>query len=331
MSFFVVLVGDYELKIVTYQTGYDLFPGLILDEDRILCASLAIQAGQASGLVDAGLAVPSSVLEIISGGDAMRFACDSVLSAVQSGKMPFVGVRVTDVTVVAPIPRPLKNVFCVGSNYRAHVSEANRAQAKEDKTPKLPVFFTKPPTAVVGPESDVRLDPNVSDKMDYEVELAVIFGTRGRNISEAEAVDHIYGFSIANDVTARDLQRAHGGQYLKGKGLDTTCPLGPQIVTIDELPNFRNLKISLSVNGELRQNANTKDMIFSIPRLIESLSEGLTLEPGDVLITGTPSGVGYAMEPPKYLKDGDVITCEIEGIGRLTNTIRNSESTIAAE
>ena len=314
------------MRIVTYKSGNDLRAGLIVDENRILDVSAAILEGRKTGLVAPDVAAPSDVLDIISGGAAMTAACDAVLAATISGALPFRGVYTSDVTIMAPIPKPAKNVFCVGSNYRAHVTEASRAQAKEDKTPKLPVFFTKPPTAVVGPDAPVRLDPGVSVKMDYEVELAVIFGTAGRNIRAADAVNHIFGFSIANDVTARDLQRAHGGQFLKGKGLDTTCPLGPHIVTLDELPNYENLRISLSVNGELRQDGNTRDMIFSIPRLIESLSEGLTLEPGDILATGTPSGVGYAMEPPRWLGDGDTVTCEIEGIGRLTNTIRNTES-----
>lgn len=297
--------------------------GLRCDGDRILDAFNAIEQAQKTGAVDANLTPPSSVLDIISGGDPMSRACKAVLAAVAAGELPFVGVNASDVTLAAPIPRPLKNVFCVGSNYRAHVTEASRAQEKQDKVPKLPVFFTKPPTAVVGPDEPVLLDPAVSEKIDYEVELAVIFGMAGRNIPPAKAIDHIFGFSIANDVTARDLQRAHGGQFLKGKGLDTTCPLGPEIVTIDELPNFENLRICLSVNGDLRQDGNTRDMIFDIPRLIESLSEGLTLEPGDILATGTPSGVGYAMDPPHWLKDGDIVTCEIEGIGTLTNTIKN--------
>lgn len=317
--------GEKNLRIVTYQSGNDLHPGIAVDADRILDASRAILDGQSAGLVDMQLSPPSSVLDIILGSDSMWNACGDVLSAVKSGSLPFTGVKRAEAKIVAPIPRPLKNVFCVGSNYRAHVSEASRAQAKEDKTPKLPVFFTKPPTAVVGPDANVRLDPAVSEKMDYEVELAVIFGKAGRNIPAVEAIDHIFGFSIANDISARDLQRAHGGQFLKGKGLDTSCPLGPQIVTIDELSNFNNLRIKTEVNGEVRQDGNTNNMIFDIPRLIESLSEGLTLEPGDILITGTPSGVGYAMDPPNYLKDGDVVTCEIESIGRLSNTIRNTE------
>jgi 2-keto-4-pentenoate hydratase/2-oxohepta-3-ene-1,7-dioic acid hydratase in catechol pathway len=159
--------------------------------------------------------------------------------------------------------------------------------------------------------------------MDYEVELGVVIGRAGRNISASSALDHIFGFTIINDVTARDLQRRHGGQFLKGKGLDGSCPMGPQIVTIDELEDFDQLAIGLTVNGETRQDGNTGSMIFSIPRLLESLSEGLTLEPGDLLATGTPSGVGYAMDPPAFLKDGDVVTCTIERIGRLTNTVRD--------
>ena len=323
--------GEGNMRIVTYRTEGGLRAGILVDTERILDAAQAIEKGQSSGLVPADITPPSSVLDIIKGGAPMLRACTDVLSAVRSGVMHFTGVQKDDVEIAAPIPKPLKNVFCVGSNYRAHVTEANRAQKKEDKTPKLPVFFTKPPTSVVGPDEDVLLDPAVSEKMDYEVELAVIFGTAGRNIPADKAFDHIFGFSIGNDVTARDLQRAHGGQFLKGKGLDTTCPLGPEIVTIDELPNFEKLRISLRVNGELRQDGNTKDMIFNISRLIESLSQGLTLEPGDILLSGTPSGVGYAMEPPQWLGDGDVVTCEIEGIGMLSNTIRRTASSVAAE
>lgn len=319
------------MRIVTYRDDGAMRAGIVVVGNRILDVARAVRSARESGLVRPDVSVPESVLDIIRGGEAAMRVCKDAVAAVEAGGLPFCGVAMADAEIVAPIPKPAKNVFCVGSNYRAHVSEASRAQAKEDKTPKLPVFFTKPPTAVVGPDADVRLDPAVSDKMDYEVELAVIFGRAGRNIPADRAIDHIFGFTVANDVTARDLQRAHGGQFLKGKGLDTTCPLGPEIITIDELPNFDNLRISLSVNGELRQDGNTGEMIFNIPRLIESLSEGLTLEPGDILITGTPSGVGYAMDPPNYLKHGDVVTCEIEGIGQLRNTIKNAGSSIAAE
>jgi 2-keto-4-pentenoate hydratase/2-oxohepta-3-ene-1,7-dioic acid hydratase in catechol pathway len=248
------------------------------------------------------------------------------VKAAGAGSLASACLPLSKVTLQAPIPRPAKNIFCVGSNYRAHVSESSRAQQKADKVPDYPVFFTKPPTAVVGPDAFVRLDPHVSTKMDYEVELGVVIGTAGRNIAAERAVEHIFGFTIINDVTARDLQRRHGGQFLKGKGLDTSCPMGPHIVTIDELPGFDALRLRLTVNGEVRQDGNTRDMMFSIPHLLASLSEGMTLEPGDILATGTPAGVGYAMDPPRFLEDGDRITCEIEGIGILTNTMRDVSS-----
>jgi len=319
------------MRFVTYRDKGDLHAGIIVDNQRILDISQAVKDGQAAGRISTEFSPPRSVLDIIMGGEQVLKICKDLVTGVRTGDMPFTGVQRASVKIAAPIPKPLKNVFCVGSNYRAHVSEASRAQKKEDKTPKLPVFFTKPPTSVVGHDDDVLLDPTVSEKIDYEVELAVIFGSKGRNIPAESALDYVFGFSIGNDVTARDLQRAHGGQFLKGKGLDTTCPLGPEIVTIDELPEFDNLSIRLKVNDEIRQDGNTKDMIFSVPRLIESLSKGLTLEPGDILLSGTPSGVGYAMEPPRWLSHGDVVTCEIEGIGSLSNTIRNTESSVAAE
>ncbi len=310
------------MKFVSFVSGEDAHPGIVLGGDVILDITKAFPIAQSSGDVEATLSAPSSMLDIINGQKPMRAACDALHKVANQGGLTEALVKVSDATLVAPIPRPSKNVFCVGSNYRAHVTEASRAQKKEDKTPKLPVFFTKPPTAVVGPEGTVLLDPAVSSKIDYEVELGVVIGKAGRNISQADAVDYIFGFTIINDITARDLQRAHGGQFLKGKGLDSSCPMGPLIVTIDELPNFDNLRIALTVNGETRQDGNTGNMIFPIPRLIESLSQGLTLEPGDVLATGTPSGVGYAMDPPCYLKDGDTVECEISEIGTLKNTVR---------
>jgi 2-keto-4-pentenoate hydratase/2-oxohepta-3-ene-1,7-dioic acid hydratase in catechol pathway len=311
------------MRFVTFLTGNGPCPGIIVDDGTVLDVTNAFQLARKGGSLDDRLDTPKSIIEVIAGGPALAEACKNILNQARTGALSAACVPVDRVRFIAPIPRPAKNVFCVGSNYRAHVTEANRAQQKEDKVPKRPVFFTKPPTAVIGPDDAIRLDPAVSEKMDYEVELGVVIGKAGRNIAAADALDHIFGFTIINDVTARDLQRAHGGQYLKGKGLDTSCPMGPQIVTIDELRNFENLRISLTVNDELRQDSNTGDLIFPIPHLLEQLSEGLTLEPGDLLATGTPSGVGYAMDPPHYLKNGDKITCDIEGIGQLTNTVRD--------
>lgn len=231
--------------------------------------------------------------------------------------------------LAAPLPQPRKNVFCVGRNYSEHIAEGARAQKIDIAATEVPVFFTKPPTAICGPGDEVPIFPHVSTKVDYEVELAVVMGKAGRDIPADRAMSHILGYMILNDVTARDVQRRHGNQWFKGKGLDGSAPTGPWIVTADEIVDPMALGIRLSVNGELRQDGNTRDMIFDIPTLIASLSQGLTLEPGDIIATGTPSGVGYAMEPPRFLAHGDRVVCEIDGIGRLENTMR--DMSIAAQ
>jgi 2-keto-4-pentenoate hydratase/2-oxohepta-3-ene-1,7-dioic acid hydratase in catechol pathway len=211
-------------------------------------------------------------------------------------------------------------VFCVGRNYVDHVAEGYRARGAETKLPEAPQFFTKPPTAVIGPDEPFALDETVSRKMDYEVELALIIGTAGRDIPADRAWDHVFGFTILNDITARDLQRRHE-QWFKGKGLDRSCPMGPFVVTRDEIADPTQFELSLSVNGEPRQRAKVAQMIFPIPDIIASLSAGLTLEPGDIIATGTPSGVGYAMDPPHYLTPGDEVICEISELGRLVTPI----------
>jgi 2-keto-4-pentenoate hydratase/2-oxohepta-3-ene-1,7-dioic acid hydratase in catechol pathway len=260
----------------------------------------------------------ASVQAIIEGGeDTLASAKRLVASA---GSMAAAVVAAKAVILAAPLPRPTKNVFCVGRNYAEHIAEGERAQNIKVGITEHPVFFTKPSTSVVGPGSVVPLFTHVSTQIDYEVELAVIVGKPGRDIPREKAFEHVYGYSIINDVTARDVQRRHGGQYFKGKGLDGSCPMGPWIVTADAMPVPTKLAIRLKVNGNLRQDGNTAAMIFDIPTLIASLSEGLTLEPGDVIATGTPSGVGYAMVPPQFLKHGDVVECEVEGIGTLANS-----------
>ena len=243
-------------------------------------------------------------------------------AALADGRLVRDAERASAFSLLAPLLRPRKNVFCVGRNYREHIAEGERAQNKTIGVTDHPVFFTKPPTAIVGPNAVVPIFPHVSENIDYEVELAVVIGKAGRDIAPSKAMDHVFGYTILNDITARDVQRRHGGQYFKGKGLDGSCPLGPVIVTADEFPDPASLGIRLSVNGEMRQNGNTADMIFDIPTQITSLSEGLTLEPGDILATGTPSGVGYAMDPPVFLKNGDIVVCEIDGIGRLENHVQ---------
>jgi 2-keto-4-pentenoate hydratase/2-oxohepta-3-ene-1,7-dioic acid hydratase in catechol pathway len=260
----------------------------------------------------------ASVQAIVEGGADTLASVRKLVAA--AGRTPAAVVSGKAVKLAAPLPRPAKNVFCVGRNYAEHIAEGERAQNIKVGITEHPVFFTKPATAVVGPGDVVPLFAHVSMQIDYEVELAVIIGKPGRDIPRDKAFEHVYGYSIVNDVTARDVQRRHGGQYFKGKGLDGSCPMGPWIVTADEVADPAKLAIRLKVNGALRQDGNTAAMIFDIPTLIASLSEGLTLEPGDVIATGTPSGVGYAMVPPQFLKHGDVVECEVEGIGTLTNS-----------
>lgn len=259
--------------------------------------------------------------ELIAGGDGALEALRELVCTAEAGTHSDALVA-AETPLLAPIPRPRKNVFCVGRNYAEHIAEGARAQKTRIDVTEYPVFFTKPPTAIVAPGGDILLFPEVSEAIDYEVELAVVIGRPGRNISRADAMDHVFGYTILNDITARDIQRRHGGQYFKGKGLDGSCPVGPWIVTADAVSDPHALSISTKVNGELRQNGNTADMIFDIPTLISSVSEGLTLEPGDMIATGTPSGVGYAMDPPCFLKDGDRVVCDISEIGTLENTVR---------
>lgn len=257
---------------------------------------------------------------IIETGAPALSALRALVAQAESGQHADAVVANPD--LLAPIGQPRKNVLCVGRNYAEHIAEGDRAQKQNVGVTQHPVFFTKPPTSIVAPDGDILLFPEVSTSIDYEVELAVIIGKTGRNITKEAALDHIFGYTILNDVTARDVQRRHGGQYFKGKGFDGSCPLGPWIVTADAISDPHNLSISLTVNGEQRQDGTTADMIFDIPTLISSLSEGMTLEPGDIIATGTPSGVGYAMEPPRFLAAGDTVVCTISEIGELTNSVR---------
>lgn len=212
---------------------------------------------------------------------------------------------------LAPIPRPRKNVFCMGRNYAEHAKE------RQADVPTTPVFFTKPPTSVIGHEAPVH---RVTAELDYEIELAVVIGRRGVNIPREKAYSYVFGYTILNDITARDLQKRHM-QWFKGKSLDGFCPMGPWIVHASAVSDPHRLRISLRVNGEIRQAANTADMVFTIPELIEVLSAGMTLEPGDIIATGTPAGVAAASDPPRWLQVGDVVEAEIEGIGLLRNRI----------
>jgi 2,4-didehydro-3-deoxy-L-rhamnonate hydrolase len=229
---------------------------------------------------------------------------------------------IAEVELLAPIPHPRRNVFCMGWNYLTHFEEGlGKRGDRQEELPEYPTFFDKPTTAVIGPHDDIPFDPDFSVKMDYEAELAVVIGRAGRSIPAAQATGHSFGYTLANDVTARDVQRRHGGQWLKGKGMDGSCPLGPWILTSDEIPDPQNLPLLCHVNGVQKQNSNTRYMVFPIARLIEELSLAMTLLPGDILLTGTPEGVGYARNPPEYLSPGDEITVTIPAIGSISNRV----------
>ena len=224
-------------------------------------------------------------------------------------------LKPNQVKILAPIPSPKKNVVMLGINYREHVDEGARAREIEIKYPDWPVFFTKPATSVIGQLGKV-VNHKVTSKLDWEVELAVVIGKKGRDIPKEKAYDYVFGYTVCLDMTARELQRQHG-QWFKGKSLDTFCPMGPWIVHKSVLPDPQQVRLICRVNGEVMQDGNTRDMIFDIPTIIESLSAGITLEPGDMISTGTPSGVGFARVPPVFLKPGDKVEGEVEGIGIL--------------
>jgi 2-keto-4-pentenoate hydratase/2-oxohepta-3-ene-1,7-dioic acid hydratase in catechol pathway len=281
------------MRLLTYRDGKSARAGVLVDADHFVPFAASVD-----------------MLSLIEAGRAKI--------KVPRGKP----IRLSKVKLLAPIPRPRKNVFCVGWNYVEHFEEGAKMRVTPvTELPAHPTFFTKAPTAVNGPYGRIPLHPETTQKVDWEVELGVIIGKGGRNITEANAMKHIFGYTVINDVSAREIQRQHGQQWFKGKSLDGHCPMGPWIVTADEVKDPFNLDVMTRVNGVVKQNSNTKHMYFKIPRIIASLSAGLTLEPGDVISTGTPAGVGHARTPPEFLQKGDVLETEIRGIGLLKNPV----------
>ena len=257
---------------------------------------------------------PSTIIEGISlGFDFVEQARKLVEAARQSDNVESFKQSFTEIEWLAPIPRTPKNILCVGKNYNEHAIEMG-----EEKAPENILVFTKAPTAIAADEATLPVHAGITDSLDYEGELAIVIGKRGQNIPKALAFDYIFGYTIGNDLSARDVQYRHG-QYFLGKSLDGTCPLGPYLVSKDEIPDPQNLSIVTKVNGEIRQNSSTKHMMFPVADIISIVSQYVTLEPGDIILTGTPEGVGKGMNPPKYLKAGDEVKVSIEGIGTLAN------------
>ena len=287
------------MRIATFQLNGQRQVGVVAEDGQTV-TPLKLEPGQARTGVQA-------VIEL--GGDLGQLAG-------RYGKP----VPRRDVKLEAPLPLPRRNIFCVGRNYHAHAKELSASVFKDNTAnpESWPIVFTKVPECVVGPTDDVLLPPaEISEQIDYESELAIVIGTGGRNIARADAMQHVFGYTIINDVTARDVQMRHQ-QWDLGKSFDTFCPMGPWIVTADALDGSAT-RVRGWVNGELRQDAQTTDLIFDIPTLIETCSRGITLYPGDVIATGTPAGVGMGMKPPCYLKSGDVVRIEIDGLGVIEN------------
>jgi 2-keto-4-pentenoate hydratase/2-oxohepta-3-ene-1,7-dioic acid hydratase in catechol pathway len=260
--------------------------------------------------------VPVTLLDLVLlGRDAWQRIGELTAESGDSDGHPFADIRWH-----APIPRPRKNVFCLGLNYVAHAQESARARGREVKVPTVPVIFTKAPTTVNGPFDDIPVDRSVTQQVDWEVELGVIVGIPGRNIRRVDAAGHVFGFTVVNDVSARDLQAQHV-QWFKGKSLDGFCPMGPVVVTPDEFGDPQDKRLTLRVNGTTKQSATTASMIFPVDVIIEWISKGLMLEPGDVIATGTPEGVGIGRTPQEFLQHGDVVETEIEGIGTMRNRV----------
>jgi len=287
------------MKFVTFLREGASEPGVLIDTDVV-------------SLKGAGFA---TLVDAIAGGPAARARIGTwVLKPAASAVAPLASVR-----LLAPIPRPPK-IICVGLNYRDHAIESNM------EIPKVPTIFSKYATSVIGPGEKIRL-PRVSTKPDYEAEFAVIIGKGGRHIPAGAWKEHVFGYTVGNDVSVRDVQRRHGGQWFKGKGwmigktFDTFAPMGPAIVSADEIADPHDLDISLTINGETLQHSNTKNLIFRIPDLIEYLSAVFTLESGDVISTGTPAGVGFARKPPRFLQPGDDVKVRVEGLGELWNPV----------
>ena len=299
------------MRLVTFQpVGTSEFKtGVLIGKDQVIDIVADADARSATQKV-------ATMLDIIAGGDATMALLREIESAPKTTP-----TMLNKALLKAPIPRTTKNIFCVGWNYLEHFAEGGEKMQDNRELPKWPVFFSKAPTAINGPYDAIPYDANVSTQLDWEVELGVIIGKGGKNISEADAMSHIFGYTVINDVTWRDIQRRHGGQWDKGKSLDGTCPMGPCIVTADSGIDPNNLNVECRVSSVVKQKSNTRHLYFKIPRLIHDLSLGQTLEPGDVISTGTPEGVGFARTPPEFMKEGDLLETEIEGIGVMRNPI----------
>lgn len=308
------------MKLVSYSIAGATRIGSVHDEKIVDLHDAYVAQLEAEGAIRAKQIaeafVPANMVEFLQGGkqsmDIAKKAVDYALRHADSIAYKVIH-HISDVKLEAPVLNPSK-IICVGHNYREHILEMKR------ELPEFPVVFAKYPNTIIGPQDDIPHYP-ISDQLDYEAEFVFVVGKRARNVSQADALNYVAGYTIANDVTYRDIQR-RTLQWMQGKAVDGSAPMGPWLVTTDELPDPSGLEVVLTVNGEERQRSNTANLVFTVPRLVEFLSGLMTLEPGDVILTGTPGGVGVARDPQVFLKDGDVVRIEIDKIGALENKVK---------
>ncbi|MEF3047835.1 fumarylacetoacetate hydrolase family protein [Pseudotabrizicola sp. L79] len=295
------------MKLVTFSKDGQNHAGVLTETGIVPAAAM-------------GGDIPNDVVGIIAGGAPVM---EKIRKAMANGA-PSKAIAASEVRMLAPIPVPARNIFCVGKNYVEHAKEFQGSgfdsSSAGQSIPDVPIVFTKAPSSVIGPNMAVESSLDPTGTLDYEGELAVIIGTGGRGIKAADAMNHVFGYSIVNDVTARETQNRHK-QWFLGKSPDTFCPMGPAILTADAVPDVHAMTLKTWVNGELRQDAVVRDLIFDIPTIIETISAAITLQPGDIIATGTPVGVAVGFKPPKYMKAGDTVAVEIAGIGKLENPI----------
>lgn len=303
------------MKLVSYRINHTPSRLGFIEENMIIDAE---KLGQIKSSP-----LPNNMLDFIDLGlDGIKHAVH-LLNTATKEELLDCSIPIGNATLLAPIPKPRKNIFGIGLNYTEHVAESARTLDTSKELPQQPVVFSKPPSAVIGTEDDIIHNKKITQQLDYEVELAVIIGKRGKNITKEEAMDYVYGYTVINDISARDCRRA--GQWIVSKGQDTFAPMGPVLVTRDEITDPHNLNLSLKLNGVEKQNSNTKFMLFNINDLIHDLSTVFTLEPGDIIATGTPAGVGAGRNPQEFMWPGDVVEATVEGIGTLKNYIVDAE------
>lgn len=264
--------------------------------------------------------LPIDMLDLIDLGFEIIEEITEMIKETREIDFEQIGYSFDEVEILAPIQRPRKNIIGIGLNYTEHVAESARTLDTTGKLPQKPIIFSKPPTTVTGTNTNILLNPKLTQQLDWEVELAVVIGEYGKYVPKENALDYVFGYTVINDISARDCRRE--GQWIVSKGQDTFAPMGPYLVTKDEISNPHNLNLSLKVNGVEKQNSNTKFMLFNINDLIEDLSTVFTLEPGDIIATGTPAGVGAGRNPQEWLWDGDVVEATVEGIGTIVNTVK---------